>query len=92
MGTAAIAVLRTVARWVSRRARGSAFAGAVGFFALFPSWRLPLLERGPQPSRRARRSNDSLDAGFGLTLATLFLDERMVSHHWIGAGLIALVC
>ena len=26
---------------------------------------------------------------FGLTLATLFLDERMVSHHWIGAGLIA---
>lgn len=64
---------------------------AVGFFALFPSlgaylcWNAGLAQVG------AARGGQMIHLMpvFGLTLATLFLGERMVAHHWMGGALIA---
>ncbi len=64
---------------------------AVGFFALFPSLGAYLCWNAGLAKVGAARGGQiiHLMPVFGLTLAAAFLGERMVTHHWVGAGLIA---
>ena len=64
---------------------------AVGFFALFPSLGAYLCWNAGLAKVGAARGGQiiHLMPVFGLTLAAAFLGERMVTHHWIGASLIA---
>ena len=64
---------------------------AVGFFALFPSLGAYLCWNAGLARVGAARGGQMIHLMpvFGLTLATLFLGERMVAHHWVGGSLIA---
>lgn len=92
VGTAAIAMLRTInPLGEPPLPMETHLLAAVGFFALFPSLGAYLCWNAGLSRVGAARGGQMIHLMpvFGLTLATLFLDERMVSHHWIGAGLIA---
>ena len=92
IGTAVIATLR----WINPLDEVSLpmephLLAAVCFFALFPSLGAYLCWNAGLAKVGAARGGQMIHLMpvFGLTLATLFLGERMVSHHWIGGALIA---
>jgi len=92
VGTSAIAVLR----WINPLGEPPLpmephLLAAVAFFALFPSLGAYLCWNAGLAKVGAARGGQMIHLMpvFGLTLATAFLGERMVSHHWIGGALIA---